>query len=518
MTYFCYIAWMEESVLMFLGMWLTFSVIRQKGLRFVEVHLIGMIASYYGLNILASLMNVTLGSMIGSLMYLTASRLDIMFVVYACDRFQVTPKVSHLHAMKRIFRYLKGQPKLGLWYSRDSSFDLEAFLDSDYTRASLDRKSTTGSCQFLGKRLISWKCKKQTVVSNLTTKAEYVAAANCYRQVLWIQNRMLDYALFLLLVDDEIQVSTVGLTYYINIDDGNAFWNGIEVKNGTSKVNTAREQTPLFPCMLAIQAEEGKGGSPRCQEAMGGSIAQTRSERVPTQSYDSPLLRVHTLGSDEGSMTLQELTVLCTTLSKKVESLEADLKQTKKVYGAAYTKLIKKVKKLEKTVKSNQARRRAKIVVSDDEEDLEDSSKKGRMIEELIKMQKLLCAAKVLADAAKENVHTYTRRRRAVSTGSGGISTASRLFSNVKESISTASASMTVSTAGMFQEVNISISSLVVIKDKSKGKMEESEDEHIKRTKLQQEQDRLGHEAALRLQEELDEEERQRMAKVHEAA
>ncbi|GKA20285.1 putative ribonuclease H-like domain-containing protein, partial [Tanacetum coccineum] len=132
-------------------------------------------------------------SMIGSLMYLTASRPDIMFVVCACARFQVTPKVSHLHAVKRIFRYLKGQPKLGLWYPRDSPFDLEAFSDSDYAGASLDRKSTTGGCQFLGKRLISWQCKKQTVVANSTTKAEYVAAANCCGQVLWIQNQMLDY-------------------------------------------------------------------------------------------------------------------------------------------------------------------------------------------------------------------------------------------------------------------------------------------------------------------------------------
>ncbi|GJT17368.1 putative ribonuclease H-like domain-containing protein [Tanacetum coccineum] len=132
-------------------------------------------------------------SMIGSLMYLTASRPDIMFAVCACARFQVTPKVSHLHAVKRIFRYLKGQPKLGLWYPRDSPFDLEAFSDSDYARASLDRKSTTGGCQFLGKRLISWQCKKQTVVANSTTEAEYVAAANCCGQVLWIQNQMLDY-------------------------------------------------------------------------------------------------------------------------------------------------------------------------------------------------------------------------------------------------------------------------------------------------------------------------------------
>ncbi|GJZ78068.1 putative ribonuclease H-like domain-containing protein, partial [Tanacetum coccineum] len=85
-------------------------------------------------------------SMIGSLMYLTASRPDIMFAVYACARFQVTPKASHLHAVKRIFRYLKHQPKLGLWYPMDSPFELEAFSDSDYAGASLDRKSTTGGC------------------------------------------------------------------------------------------------------------------------------------------------------------------------------------------------------------------------------------------------------------------------------------------------------------------------------------------------------------------------------------
>ncbi|GJY85389.1 putative ribonuclease H-like domain-containing protein [Tanacetum coccineum] len=122
-------------------------------------------------------------SMIGSLMYLTASRPDIMFVVCACARFQVTPKASHLNAVKRIFRYLKHQPKLGLWYPRDSPFELEAFLDSDYGGASLDRKSTTGGCQFLGRRLISWQCKKQTIVANSTTEAEYVAAANCCGQL-----------------------------------------------------------------------------------------------------------------------------------------------------------------------------------------------------------------------------------------------------------------------------------------------------------------------------------------------
>ncbi|GKE82712.1 hypothetical protein Tco_1552712 [Tanacetum coccineum] len=94
-------------------------------------------------------------SMIGSLMYLIASRPDIMFV--------------------------------------DSPFDLEAYTDSDYAGASLAMKSTTGGCQFLRSRLISWHCKKQTIVANSTTKVEYVAAASCCRQVLWIQNQMLDY-------------------------------------------------------------------------------------------------------------------------------------------------------------------------------------------------------------------------------------------------------------------------------------------------------------------------------------
>ncbi|GJT70576.1 hypothetical protein Tco_1029862 [Tanacetum coccineum] len=94
-------------------------------------------------------------------------------------RFQVTPNTSHLNAMREnSYRYLKGQPKLGLWYPRDSPFDLEAFFDSDYAGASIDRKSTTEGCQFLSKRLISWQFKKQTVVANSRTEAEYVAAAN----------------------------------------------------------------------------------------------------------------------------------------------------------------------------------------------------------------------------------------------------------------------------------------------------------------------------------------------------
>nr|GEZ45644.1 uncharacterized mitochondrial protein AtMg00810-like [Tanacetum cinerariifolium] len=128
----------------------------------------------------------TYKSMIGSLMYLTSSRPDIMFVVCAYARFQVTLKVSYLHVVKRIFRYLKGKPHLGLWYHRDSPFNLVAYSDSGYSGASLDRKSTTGCCEFLGCRLISWQCKKQTVVATSSTEAEYVVVASCCAQVLWI--------------------------------------------------------------------------------------------------------------------------------------------------------------------------------------------------------------------------------------------------------------------------------------------------------------------------------------------
>nr|GFB96492.1 hypothetical protein [Tanacetum cinerariifolium] len=117
-------------------------------------------------------------SMIGSLMYLTTSRLDIMFAVCACAKFQVTLKTSHLLAVKRIFRYLKGKPTLGLWYPRDYPFELVAYTDSDYAEATQDRKSTTRGCQFLRNRLISWQCKKQTVVATSTTEVEYVVAAS----------------------------------------------------------------------------------------------------------------------------------------------------------------------------------------------------------------------------------------------------------------------------------------------------------------------------------------------------
>ncbi|KAJ9564858.1 hypothetical protein OSB04_000824 [Centaurea solstitialis] len=131
--------------------------------------------------------------MIGSLLYLTASRPDIMYSTCLCARYQAEPKESHLTAVKRIFRYLKGTPNLGLWYSKDSGFDLTAYFDSDFAGCKIDRKSTTGGCHLLGGKLVSWTSKKQNSVSTSTAEAEYVAAGICCAQVPWLRNQLQDY-------------------------------------------------------------------------------------------------------------------------------------------------------------------------------------------------------------------------------------------------------------------------------------------------------------------------------------
>ncbi|KAJ9545288.1 hypothetical protein OSB04_024995 [Centaurea solstitialis] len=131
--------------------------------------------------------------MIGSLLYLTASRPDIMYSTCLCARYQAEPKESHLTAVKRIFRYLKGTPNLGLWYSKDSGFDLTASSDSDFAGCKIDRKSTTGGCHLLGGKLVSWTSKKQNSMSTSTAEVEYVAAGICCAQVLWLRNLLQDY-------------------------------------------------------------------------------------------------------------------------------------------------------------------------------------------------------------------------------------------------------------------------------------------------------------------------------------
>jgi hypothetical protein len=132
-------------------------------------------------------------SMIGSLLYLCDSRPDIMPSICMCARFRSDPKECHLVAVKQILRYLVSTPGFGIWYPKGSTFDLIEYSDSEYARCKVDRKSTSGTCQFLGRSLVSWSCKKQTSVALSTTEAEYVAAGQCCTQLLWMRQTLRDF-------------------------------------------------------------------------------------------------------------------------------------------------------------------------------------------------------------------------------------------------------------------------------------------------------------------------------------
>ncbi|CAH9094710.1 unnamed protein product [Cuscuta europaea] len=132
-------------------------------------------------------------AIIGSLLYLTSSRPDIVFSTCLCARFQANPKESHLTAVRRILRYLKGTVHLGLWYPKHSGFDLVGYSDADFAGCRMDRKSTSGAVQFLGDKLVCWSSKKQNCVSTSTAEAEYVAAASCCSQILWMKTQLKDY-------------------------------------------------------------------------------------------------------------------------------------------------------------------------------------------------------------------------------------------------------------------------------------------------------------------------------------
>ncbi|GJR51547.1 hypothetical protein Tco_1402068 [Tanacetum coccineum] len=232
-------------------------------------------------------------------------------------------------------------------------------------------------------------------------------------------------------------------------------------------------------------------------------------DKTPTMLHDSPLLRVNTLGSDKGRMQHNELMDLVTKLSDRVVALETDLTQTKKVYGAAFTKLIKKVKWLEKKDKLSKSRRKLRLVLLDEEgsdSDIlapEDPSKQRRKI----------------AQIDEDEGITLVRM---------GVSTASTDFTTANVPITTAGAEIStvipeVKTAGDSVD-DIAAENIVYIrrsatktKDKVKGIMEESESA-MTNTKRQQEQERVGLETAVRLLKEFDKEERQRIARVHETA
>ncbi|GKA24961.1 retrovirus-related pol polyprotein from transposon TNT 1-94 [Tanacetum coccineum] len=139
--------------------------------------------------------NTKFRGMIGSLLYLTASRPGIMFSVYLYARFQEDPKTSHLKVVKRIFRYIKGTIHLGLWYPKGSGIETVVYADSDHVGDYVDRKSTSGICTFMGCCLTSWFSKKQTALVISTTEAEYVSAGKACQQALWMKQALVDYGI-----------------------------------------------------------------------------------------------------------------------------------------------------------------------------------------------------------------------------------------------------------------------------------------------------------------------------------
>jgi len=120
---------------------------------------------------------------------------DIVFSVGLCARFQSNPKKTHLTAIKRILRYLKHTPDLALWYPKGCNFDLTGYADANYAGFLVDRKSTSGMAHFLGPYSVSWATKKQHSVLMSTAEAEYVAAASCCAQLLWIKQQLKDFCI-----------------------------------------------------------------------------------------------------------------------------------------------------------------------------------------------------------------------------------------------------------------------------------------------------------------------------------
>jgi len=130
--------------------------------------------------------------MIGSLLYLIASKLDILFSVCLSARFQLDLRESHLTVVKRIFRYLKGTTNLGLLYKKSLDYKLVGLCDADYACDRIERKSTSGNFLFLGENLISWASKRQSIIALSTTEAEYISEASCCTQLLWMRHHQLE--------------------------------------------------------------------------------------------------------------------------------------------------------------------------------------------------------------------------------------------------------------------------------------------------------------------------------------
>ncbi|GJW39896.1 uncharacterized mitochondrial protein-like protein [Tanacetum coccineum] len=246
--------------------------------------------------------------------------------------------------------YLKGKPHLGLWYPRESPFDLEAYSDSDYGGSNLDRKSTTGGCQFLGQRLISWQCKKQTIVATSTTEAEYVAAANCCGQAtllpLYLLSRKASIRHMLQLAD----AAGITLCQIMRFSRGWAFGWYFSEKNLTPNISPPTSTPTPIPASIPTPTP--------IPETEPEPLEHTFEEPSPAHQHFSPPQE-----QAQGQMTVDDLLQVVPQLISRIDSLETDLKQTKLTMGNAIVKLVKKVKKLEGFLK------RRNVVLSDSEEE-----------------------------------------------------------------------------------------------------------------------------------------------------
>ncbi|GJX67082.1 putative ribonuclease H-like domain-containing protein [Tanacetum coccineum] len=444
-------------------------------------------------------------SMILSLMYLTASRPDTMFAICVCARFQVTPKISHLIAVKRIFRYLKDKPTLGLWYARDSPFELVAYTDSDYAGATQDRKSTTGGCHFLGSMLISWQCKKQTIVATSTTEAGYVAAASCCGQFYDKQNMVafLEKSTGIVGFHPAIDFFSRSHISYALIRKPEVYISFIKQFWRTNEATTNDDEEVKITATIDGQSKTITKASLRGHLKLEDHDGV---EVIPnTEIFEQLALMGYNTDSD------------------RIEVLEKDLQKTKQTYSTAFTKLILRVKKLETRVKTRRARRRARLVLSKEEHDsLDDSSKQRRKISDIDEDSDTYLAQDdgvewIQEDTDMQEAHhkqsddikvimqdqtptEVIQDQGSAKRGQPEVSTAGIPVSTARVTTRTAEETPTVSTA----HINISIASTI--------------HREIRKVQKLLEQERLGYETAVRLQEQADEEKRAQIARDEEIA
>ncbi|GKA23276.1 hypothetical protein Tco_0709238 [Tanacetum coccineum] len=294
-------------------------------------------------------------SMIGSLIYLTSSRPDIMFIVCACARYQVNPKMSHLHAVKRIFRYLKGQPKLGLWYPKDSPFYLVTYNDSDYAGASLDRKSTTRGF----KQIVDFLNASSIRYALTVNPTIYTSCIEQFWSTVKEKTVNEEVQLQALVDGNKVIITEATVRRDLQLEDAN----GVDCLPNA----TIFEQLTLM----------GKQKSRRRPKEKDTEIPQSSIPSDPTNIADEAITK-------EPSMQLKELMDFCTKLQQRV----LDLENTKTAQAKEITSLKKRVKRLERKggSRTHKLKRLCKIgrsvrVVSSDEArlgDQEDASKQGR--------------------------------------------------------------------------------------------------------------------------------------------